>query len=158
MEEAYHGGQKNLQFSFRERCPACGGTGSVNQKICQNCGGTGSKAIVKTLDVKIPSFIREGNKIRLKGQGGEGSANGGKGDLLLTVKILPHSRFTLKGTTWRQSSRSPLNKPYWDVRFPCQQWITRWKSLYHPYFIMDKVCACDQKDGRIRTGTVVTSM
>lgn len=45
----------------------------------------------------IPSFIREGNKVRLKGQGGEGSANGEQGDLLLTVKILPHADFTLKG-------------------------------------------------------------
>lgn len=71
MEEAYRGGQKTLQFVI--------------------------KTIVKTLDVKIPSFIREGNKIRLKGQGGEGSASGEQGDLLLTVKILPHACFTLKG-------------------------------------------------------------
>ena len=97
LEEAYHGGQKTLQFSLRERCPECGGTGLANHKICQSCSGTGSKTIVKALDVKIPSFIREKSKIRLKGQGGKGSANGEPGDLLLTVKILPHACFTLKG-------------------------------------------------------------
>jgi len=97
LDEAYHGGQKTLQFSLRESCPSCGGMGSSNQKLCQSCGGTGIKTIIKTLDVKIPSFIRDGNKIRLKGQGGEGSVHGEQGDLLLTVKILPHGRFTLSG-------------------------------------------------------------
>ncbi|MDW7656988.1 MAG: DnaJ domain-containing protein, partial [Bacillota bacterium] len=33
LEEAYHGGQKQLQFSFRGICPTCRGTGSVNQNI-----------------------------------------------------------------------------------------------------------------------------
>lgn len=97
IEEAYHGGQKTIQFSIRERCPGCGGTGSVSQRICQTCSGTGTKTINKILDVKIPRFIREGNKIRLKGQGGEGSSNGDKGDLLLTVSILPNANFILNG-------------------------------------------------------------
>lgn len=97
LEEAYRGGQKTLQFSLKERCPACGGTGAVNQKICQSCGGTGYKTNVKTLDVKIPVGVNEGSKIRLKGQGGEGTGVGQRGDLLLMVKILPHAIFTLKG-------------------------------------------------------------
>ncbi|MBP1917677.1 DnaJ C-terminal domain-containing protein [Youngiibacter multivorans] len=76
LEEAYHGGQKLLQFSFR---------------------GTGNKTIVKSLDVKIPPFVRDKSKIRLKGQGGEGLAGGLAGDLLLTVKILPNAKFKLNG-------------------------------------------------------------
>jgi curved DNA-binding protein len=78
LEEAYHGGQKLLQFSFR---------------------GTGNKTIVKSLDVKIPPFVRDKSKIRLKGQGGEGLAGGLAGDLLLTVKILPNANFTLNGNS-----------------------------------------------------------
>ncbi len=97
LEEAYHGGQKTLQFTFNGLCPACGGTGAVNRRICQSCAGTGNKSTVRTLEVKIPSFIREGSIIRLKGLGSEGSAHGGPGDLLLAVKILPHARFTLNG-------------------------------------------------------------
>jgi len=98
LEEACHGGKKSLQFSIRGMCPSCGGTGVTDQKSCRKCGGTGSRTVVRTLDVNIPAFIRDGSKIRLKGQGGEGPANGNSGDLLLTVKILPNSNFTLNGS------------------------------------------------------------
>jgi len=98
LEEARHGGKKSLQFSIRGLCPSCEGTGVYDQKACQKCGGTGSRTVVRTLDVNIPAFIRDGSKIRLKGQGGEGPANGNSGDLLLTVKILPNSIFTLNGS------------------------------------------------------------
>jgi len=98
LEEAYHGGQKTLQFSISGICPTCNGAGSTGQQICQNCGGTGSKTTNKTLDVKIPPFIRDGSKIRLKGQGGAGSGHSPAGDLLLTINILPHTCLTLNGT------------------------------------------------------------
>ncbi len=49
---------------------------------------------VKTYQIKIPAKIKNGKTIRLAGQG---SQNGAKpGDLLLKVKILPHSKFKLK--------------------------------------------------------------
>ena len=41
----------------------------------------------------------------MKGQGGEGSANGIPGDLLLNVKILPHTCFTLKGNSLETTAR-----------------------------------------------------
>lgn len=98
LEEACHGGKKSLQFSIRGMCPSCGGTGVTNQKSCRKCGGTGSRTVVRTRDVNIPAYIRDGSKIRLKGQGGEGPADGKSGDLLLTIKILPNSIFTLNGS------------------------------------------------------------
>ena len=48
----------------------------------------------KTYQIKIPTKIKNGKTIRLAGQG---SKNGQKpGDLLLKVKLLPHSKFKLK--------------------------------------------------------------
>lgn len=47
--------------------------------------------------MKIPAGVKEGNKIRLRGQGGEGTGGGERGDLLLMINILPHAFFTLKG-------------------------------------------------------------
>jgi len=105
LEEAYHGGQKTLRLSSKGICPVCGGTGTVSQRICQSCGGRGYKNNVKTLDVKIPAGIKEGNKIRLKGQGGEGTGGGECGDLMLTIKILPHALFTLKGNNVESTIR-----------------------------------------------------
>jgi DnaJ-class molecular chaperone len=49
----------------------------------------------KDLDVKIPAGINEGQQVRLRGQGMTGQA--GSGDVLITVRILPHPFFTLDG-------------------------------------------------------------
>ncbi len=49
----------------------------------------------KDLDVKIPAGILSGQQVRLRGQGVSGQ--GGAGDVLITVHILPHSFFTLDG-------------------------------------------------------------
>ncbi|MCP5265448.1 MAG: DnaJ domain-containing protein [Burkholderiaceae bacterium] len=51
----------------------------------------------RTLDVQIPRGVREGQMIRLSGQGGPGLGGGAAGDLLLTVSFRPHARFSLDG-------------------------------------------------------------
>jgi curved DNA-binding protein len=51
----------------------------------------------RTLNVKIPSGIREGQVIRLGGQGEPGIGNGKAGDLLLEVQFKPHPRFRADG-------------------------------------------------------------
>jgi curved DNA-binding protein len=50
----------------------------------------------RTLRVTIPKGVRPGQRIRLAGQGRQG-AGGSRGDLYLTVEILPHPRFRLEG-------------------------------------------------------------
>jgi curved DNA-binding protein len=56
----------------------------------------GPKDSKQTLMVKIPAGVREGQKIRLAGQGGLGMGEGARGDLYLTVHLAPHPIFTLK--------------------------------------------------------------
>jgi len=51
----------------------------------------------RTLRVSIPRGIRPGQKIRLTGQGAGGQGGGARGDLYLTVEILPHPNFRLEG-------------------------------------------------------------
>ena len=51
----------------------------------------------KTFSVKIPEGIRDGEKIRLIGQGKEGKNGGKNGDLFLKVKIEDDKKFKLKG-------------------------------------------------------------
>jgi curved DNA-binding protein len=97
LEEAYHGGEKSLQFTTRETCQVCGGTGIQNNTFCRRCGGTGEIPGARTLAVKIPPGVHDGSRIRLKGQGGDGSGGGARGDLYLKVKLLPHSVFKVRG-------------------------------------------------------------
>jgi curved DNA-binding protein len=52
------------------------------------------------IKARIPAGVRAGNRIRLAGQGGRGRG-GERGDLYLTVEILPHSRFQLEGDQLR---------------------------------------------------------
>ncbi len=51
----------------------------------------------RTLNVKIPRGVREGQIIRLAGQGGPGLGGGVPGDLLLEVHFKPHPRFRPDG-------------------------------------------------------------
>ncbi|WP_347488192.1 DnaJ C-terminal domain-containing protein [Desulfoscipio sp. XC116] len=96
LEEVYRGGDKVLQLAHRELCPACGGTGHDGSAVCYRCGGTGEIAGHKKLTVKIPPGVRRDSRIRLKGQGGDGPAGGGRGDLYLKVRLLPHPVFKVR--------------------------------------------------------------
>ncbi len=60
----------------------------------------------RRLEVKIPAGVDEGARIRLAGQGLQGTA--GRGDLYLRVHILPDPRFTREGTTLRTHVEVPL--------------------------------------------------
>jgi curved DNA-binding protein len=48
-------------------------------------------------DVKIPAGVRDGQRIRLAGEGGRGVGDGPSGDLFLRVRLRPHPRFRREG-------------------------------------------------------------
>lgn len=53
--------------------------------------------IRKTLKVKIPAGVVDGERIRLKSQGGPGFGNGPAGDLFLRIRLIPHPMFDIAG-------------------------------------------------------------
>ncbi|MGO2305266.1 MAG: curved DNA-binding protein [Providencia sp.] len=61
-----------------------------------NAYGFVESEIPKTLNVKIPAGVVEGQRIRLKGQGTAGENGGENGDLWLTIRIAPHPLFDVK--------------------------------------------------------------
>lgn len=81
-----------VRINNLEKCTNCSGVGSV----CSQCHGTGFVTYSKSLNVKIPAEVKEGQKIRLKGEGKTGS-NGAKGDLFLVVKFSDKD-YTIKGS------------------------------------------------------------
>lgn len=59
--------------------------------------GRQTDTIDKTLKVKIPAGVSDGQRIRLKGQGTSGINGGENGDLYLIIKIAPHPLFEIDG-------------------------------------------------------------
>ncbi|MBJ7222662.1 MULTISPECIES: curved DNA-binding protein [unclassified Brenneria] len=55
------------------------------------------KEITKTLNVKIPAGVGDGERIRLKGQGSAGFGGGPNGDLFLIIRMAPHPLFDIDG-------------------------------------------------------------
>lgn len=51
------------------------------------------KKIKKTLNVKIPPGVSDGERIRVKGQGTPGTGNSPSGDLYLVIRLIPHPLF-----------------------------------------------------------------
>ncbi|MCW2268403.1 Curved DNA-binding protein [compost metagenome] len=62
-----------------------------------NGSGQRTGFTTKTLNVKIPAGVSDGEKIRLKGQGAPGIGGGANGDLFLTIRMAPHPLFDVEG-------------------------------------------------------------
>jgi DnaJ-class molecular chaperone len=97
LGEAYAGGSKSISLQIEENCPSCGGTGILNQQICPQCHGTGRLLQNKRFDITVPKGVRDGQRIRLAGQGGRGIGGGANGDLYLVAHIRPDSTYERKG-------------------------------------------------------------
>ena len=80
-------------FSIAQTCPRCHGSGSIIPNPCGPCSGTGRVKLQKTLAVKIPAGVDEGDRVRLSGEGEPGVNGGPPGDLYVQVHIKPHPVF-----------------------------------------------------------------
>ncbi len=80
----------NVKMNTVEKCMKCSGAGS----ICSECGGTGIVSKSKNLSVKIPKGVKEGQKIRLKGEG-KSDNYGRRGDLYFIIKF-KDSEYTIE--------------------------------------------------------------
>lgn len=84
-------------FSFSQPCPRCGGGGMVVDDPCHTCGGSGVERRPRTVKVKIPAGVTEGQRIKLKGRGGPGRHGGPPGDLYVIVHVGRHELFGRRG-------------------------------------------------------------
>lgn len=84
-------------FAVNRPCPVCLGRGQVPSQVCVTCNGTGEVRARKKVLINVPAGVDTGSKIRLKGQGGKGSANGPPGDLLITFTVKPDKFYRREG-------------------------------------------------------------
>ncbi len=71
-------------------CDGCAATGVVVDKPCPSCGGQGRVNGTETIRVQVPSGIPDGYTLRVPGKGEAGVRGARSGDLLVTVRVLPH--------------------------------------------------------------------
>jgi molecular chaperone DnaJ len=96
-----HGKVRTQQgfFVVERTCPSCQGAGSIIAKPCRACGGQGRVQKEKTLQVKIPAGVDDGNRIRLANEGEAGSRGGPPGDLYIFISLATHRLFQRENTT-----------------------------------------------------------
>ncbi len=80
-------------FSIAQTCPRCHGSGKTVANPCTTCNGAGRIKNQKTLSVKIPTGVDEGDRVRLSGEGEAGVNGGPPGDLYVQVHLKPHAVF-----------------------------------------------------------------
>ena len=93
-------GQVRMQqgfFSVQQTCPKCHGTGKIIKEPCSTCHGASRVKQTKTLSVKIPLGVDEGDRIRLSGEGESGINGGPPGDLYVVVHLKKHDLFERDG-------------------------------------------------------------
>jgi molecular chaperone DnaJ len=74
-------------FSFAEPCRECQGVGTIVDEKCPECHGTGGVTKTRTLNVRIPPGVADGQKIRLAGRGEPGERGGPAGNLFVLIKV-----------------------------------------------------------------------
>ncbi len=84
-------------FLSKTTCPNCGGKGKSYKKKCNNCSGSGRVKRRKTLEVKVPAGVDNGNRLRLSGKGSAGANGGPNGDLYIEFSISEHKFYVRDG-------------------------------------------------------------
>lgn len=96
------GGTGSLQddqglFSLSQICPQCGGRGTLVTHPCGTCHGTGNEQRARSVKVRIPAGVEDGQRIRIKGRGKPGKNGGPAGDLYVIVVVEHHGVFGRRG-------------------------------------------------------------
>jgi molecular chaperone DnaJ len=85
------------RFTNVVTCPSCRGEGQTISDPCPKCKGQGRERVSRTVKVRVPPGIDNGNQIRMSGGGNLGDRGGGAGDLYITVNVAVHKLFKRDG-------------------------------------------------------------
>lgn len=84
-------------FSLTDPCADCKGRGLIAETPCDICKGSGRATSSRTMQVRIPAGVSDGQRIRLRGKGAPGERGGPNGDLYVVVNVDKHPVFGRKG-------------------------------------------------------------
>jgi curved DNA-binding protein len=97
LEEAVHGSVRSVSVRRGGVCEDCGGSGQRGRQTCSTCHGTGQVTRTESYQVKIPSGVADGQRLRVPGRGEAGTGGGSAGDLYLRVRFARHPDFRTEG-------------------------------------------------------------
>ncbi len=81
-------------IAIQQTCSTCHGQGQVISDPCRKCHGQGRVQQEKTLAVKIPAGVDNGDRVRLAGEGEAGGPGASPGDLYVQIRVREHPIFT----------------------------------------------------------------
>jgi len=90
-------------FRMQSVCPHCQGTGKIVKDKCSDCRGKGRTPRTRSLEIKIPAGIRDGQAVRVGGEGEppqpqvSPDGSGVRGDLHVVVRVDEHEIFQREG-------------------------------------------------------------
>jgi molecular chaperone DnaJ len=84
-------------FSLSTVCPDCVGRGTLFDTPCPVCQGSGTERKVRSVKVRIPAGVEDGQRIRVKGRGAPGQGMAPPGDLYVVVHVGKHPTFGRNG-------------------------------------------------------------
>ncbi|MDD5251508.1 MAG: molecular chaperone DnaJ [Patescibacteria group bacterium] len=90
-------------------CPKCMGEGRIPEKPCHHCSGTGRIKGQRTLTVKVPAGIADGEVLRVSGEGEPGERGARPGDLYLNLRVAADKRFVRNGFDIVSHLEIPIN-------------------------------------------------
>lgn len=84
-------------FGFSRPCADCSGKGTIINEPCKDCNGEGRTTRARTITVRVPAGVVDGQKVRLAGQGAAGERGKPAGDLFVTVHVKEDKVFSRSG-------------------------------------------------------------
>lgn len=79
-------------------CDNCRGKGRIIEEKCDECKGKGRVIRERTIKVRIPAGVDNGQMLTMRGEGGAAeSAGGNNGNLIIIFKVSPHPIFKRDG-------------------------------------------------------------
>jgi molecular chaperone DnaJ len=84
-------------FSLSTVCPKCNGRGTLVDTPCPTCHGSGTERRNRTVKVRIPPGVEDGQRIRVKGRGAPGQGMAPAGDLYVVVRVSKDATFGRRG-------------------------------------------------------------
>jgi len=85
------------RFTNVTTCPQCHGEGRIITEYCPACKGSGRERQQRKILVNVPAGVDNGNQIRLRGEGEQGTRGGPSGDLFVVVSVIEHEYFKREG-------------------------------------------------------------